>query len=121
MSKRDYLRQELDDIEHQLAGQDPDTVGEDMTDLAAIGLARYNPEIPPEQIAGLVAEARSNGRSWDQIGNRLGMSADEAREAYGQRSGKGPSAAAVAWGGIAGAVLLALRHLLRNLGGAPRA
>jgi len=119
MSKRDYVRQELADIERQLDGQDPDTAGEDMTDLAAIGLARYNPEITPEQIAGLVADARSHGRTWDQIGSRLGMSADEARKAYGHRSGRGVSAA-VAGTGIAGAVLLALRHLLRNLGGVPR-
>jgi hypothetical protein len=120
MSKRDYVRQELADIEDQLAGQDPDMAGKDISDLAAIGLARYNPKITPKQIAGLVAEARSHGRSWDQIGSRLGMSADEAREAYEHRPGKGASGA-VAKGAVAGAVLLALRHLLRNLGGVPRA
>ena len=40
MSKREYVRHELADIGDQLAGQDPGTVGEDMSDLAAIGLAR---------------------------------------------------------------------------------
>jgi hypothetical protein len=119
MNKRDYVQKELADIERQLADKDPDTVGEDMTDLAAIGLARYNPKITPEQIAELVAEARSHGRSWDQIGSRLGMSSEEARKAYGRPSG-GLWTAAVG-SGIAGAVLLALRHLLRNLGGAHRA
>jgi hypothetical protein len=120
MSKRDYVRQELADIEGQLEGQDPDMAGEDMTDLAAIGLARYNPKITPKQIAGLVAEARSYGRSWDQIGSRLGMSADEARKAYEHPSSKGLIPAAVG-SGMAAAIVLALRHLLRNLGGIPRA
>jgi hypothetical protein len=118
MSKRDYVREELADIERQIAGQDPDTIGEDVSDLAAIGLARHNPKITPKQIAELVTAARSHGRSWDQIGNRLGMSAEEARRAYGRRSGGG--SAAVAVGGLAGAVLLGLKHLLRNLGSASR-
>lgn len=87
MSKREYVRHELADIEDQLAGKDPGTVGEDMSDLAAIGLARYNPTITPGQIAELVAEARCHGRTWDQIGNRLGMSGEEARRAYGDQSG----------------------------------
>src|SRR6266496_4022153 len=114
MSKREYVRQELADIEDQLAGKDPDTVGEDMTDLAAIGLARYNPTITPSQIAELVAEARRHGRSWDQIGDRLGMSGDEARKMYGDGSGR--LLTAVATSGIGAAVLIAIRHLLRNLG-----
>jgi hypothetical protein len=114
MSKREYVRQELADIEHMLADKRPDTVGEDMSDLAAIGLARYNPKITVEQIGKLVAEARRNGRSWDQIGNRLGMSGEEACKAYGPRLGRGMRRAGV--GGIAGAVLLALRHVLRSIG-----
>jgi hypothetical protein len=87
MSKREYVRHELADIEDQLAGKDPGTLGEDMSDLAAIGLGRYNPTITPAQIAELVAEARRHGRSWDQIGNRLGMSGEEAHRVYGNRSG----------------------------------
>ena len=87
MSKREYVRHELADIGDQLAGQDPGTVGEDMSDLAAIGLARYDPTITPGQIAELVAEARRHGRSWDQIGNRLDMSDEEARRAYEDQSG----------------------------------
>ena len=43
--------------------KNPDAVGEDMTDLAAIGLARYSPTTTPSQIAELVAEARRHGRS----------------------------------------------------------
>ena len=87
MSKRGYVRQELADIEAQLADKDPDTVGEDMSDLAAVVLARYDQTITHEQIAELVAEARRNGRSWDQIGNRLGMSGEKARRAYEDQSG----------------------------------
>jgi hypothetical protein len=33
MSQRDYVREELADIERQLAGKDPDTIGEDMRPL----------------------------------------------------------------------------------------
>ena len=117
MSKREYVRHELADIEDQLAAQDPGTVGEDMSDLAAIGLARYDPAIMPGQIAELVVEARRNGRSWDQIGNRLGMSGEEARRAYEDQSG-GLMTAIVASGA---GVLMALRHLLRNLGKVSRA
>jgi len=76
VSKRGYVRQELADIEAQLADKDPDTVGEDMSDLAAVVLARYDQTITHEQIAELVAEARRRGRSWDQIANRLGMSGE---------------------------------------------
>jgi hypothetical protein len=118
MSKRDYLREELADIDRQVAGKDPDAIGEDMSDLADIGLARYDPKITPRQIAKLVTVARRHGRSWEQIGSRLGMSAEEARKAYERRSGGGLGAAAA--GGLAGAALLGLRHLLRNLGGVPR-
>ena len=54
MSKRGYVRQELADIEARLADKDPDTVGEDMSDLAAVVLARYDQTITHEQIAELV-------------------------------------------------------------------
>src|ERR1700693_4847743 len=107
MNKREYVRQELADIDDQLAGKDPGAVGEDLSDLAAIGLARYNPAITPGQIAELVAEARRHGRSWDQIGNRLGMSDEEARKAYGNNSGG--LITAIAASGVGAAVLMALR------------
>src|SRR5580692_9788876 len=86
MSKRDYVREELADIERQLADKNPDAIGEDMSDLAAIGLARYDSEITPEQIARLVAVARGHGRSWEEIGSRLSISAENARKAYERRS-----------------------------------
>jgi hypothetical protein len=114
MSKREYVRHELADIEDQLADKNPDAVGEDMTDLAAIGLARYSPTTTPSQITELVAEARRHGRSWDQIGNRLGMSGDEARKVYGD--GSSGLLTAVATSGVGAAVLIAIRHLFRNLG-----
>jgi hypothetical protein len=119
MSKRDYVRDELADIERQIADKDPDDIGEDMSDLAAIGLARYDPKITPEQIAELVAAARGNGRSWDQIGNRLGMSGEETRKTYGRKS-SGQSGLAIVVGGAAGVALIVLRHLVRNLGRVPR-
>src|SRR5260370_1599937 len=115
MSKREYVRQELGDIERQVAGKRPDAVGEDMSDLAAIGTARYDPKITVEQIGKLVAEARSHGRSWEQIGDRLGMSGEEAREAYDRRSGGGGIRAPAVRTGIAGAMLLALRPVVRRI------
>lgn len=122
MSKRDYVREELADIESQVADKNPDAIGEDMSDLAAIGLARYDPKTTPEQIAKLVAVARSHGRGWEEIGSRLGMSAEDARKTYEHpaRGSRGRLGVAVAGGSIAAAVL-ALRHLLRSLGGVPRA
>jgi hypothetical protein len=115
MSKRGYVRQELGDIERKLAGKRPDAVGEDMSDLAAIGMARYDPKITVEQIGKLVAEARSRGRSWEQIGSRLGMTGEEARKAYERHSSGNRVLTAVARTGVAGAVLLALRHVLRSI------
>jgi hypothetical protein len=88
-------------------------------DLVAIGLARYNPTVIPGQIAELVAEARRHGRSWDQIGDRLGMSGEEARTAYEDQSG-GLITVIVA-SGLGAAVLMMLRHQLRNLGRVSRA
>jgi len=119
MSKRDYVREELADIERQVAGKSPDAIGEDVSDLAAIGLARYDPKITPGRITKLVTVARGHGRSWEEIGSRLGMSAEDARKAYEHRS-RGRLGAAVAGSGIAAAAALALRHLLRSLGGVPR-
>jgi hypothetical protein len=118
VSKRDYVQQELADIEAQLADKNPDTVGEDLPDLAAVGLARYDQTTTPEQIAELVAEARRRGRSWDQIGNRLGMSGEEARKEYGH--GSGGLRAAIVASGVAGAVVVVLR-LIRNLSRMPHA
>jgi hypothetical protein len=118
MSKRDYVREELADIESQVVDKNPDAIGEDVSDLAAIGLARYDPKITPEQVAKLVAIARSHGRSWEEIGSRLGMSAEDARKAHEHRS-HGRLGVAVAGGSLAAAVL-ALRHFLRSLGGVPR-
>jgi hypothetical protein len=91
MSKRDYVREELADIERQVAGKSPDAIGVDMSDLAAIGLARYDRKITPEQIAKLVRVARTHGRNWEEIGSRLGMSAEEARNAYDQRPSDAPA------------------------------
>jgi len=119
MSRPDYVREELADIERQVVGKNPHAIGEDMSDLAAIGLARYDPKITPGQIAKPVTVARGHGRSWGEIGSRLGMSAEDARKAYEHRS-RGRQGGAVAGGGIAATAALALRHLIRSLGGVPR-
>jgi hypothetical protein len=60
----------------------PADAKEDLRDLGVIGYANTLPGVTPQMLAMLIAEARRNGRSWDQIGRRLGMTAAEAESAY---------------------------------------
>jgi hypothetical protein len=60
----------------------PADAKEDLRDLGVIGYANTLPGVTPEMLAMLIAEARRNGRSWDQIGRRLGMTVAEAESAY---------------------------------------
>jgi hypothetical protein len=59
---------------------------EDMRDLGVIGYANSLPGIRPSVLRELIATARRNGRSWDEIGRRLSMTAGEAEAAYGRLS-----------------------------------
>ena len=89
MSKREYVRQELADIEDQVAGKDPGSVGEDMSDLAALGLARYNPTITPVRSLSLCAG--EGFAVMGAVGTRLATDsacpADEARRPTGTAPG----------------------------------
>lgn len=82
MTRREYVARELEDIDRQLAGRDPGDVGHDQSDLGAIGAARYKPGITESEVRNLVTVALQRGRTWSQIGARLGMSAEEAKRFY---------------------------------------
>jgi hypothetical protein len=50
--------------------------------LGVIGYANELPGVTPKIMSDLIAAARANGRSWEEIGNRLGMSGEEAAAAF---------------------------------------
>lgn len=56
--------------------------GDVMSDLAALGEARYR-DIPALEVVRRVAFAREHGRPWPQIAQYLGMTERQARVAYG--------------------------------------
>jgi len=57
-------------------------VGDDMSDLAALGETRYG-DVPAYEVASRVAVARERGREWWQIAQYLGITERQARIAYG--------------------------------------
>jgi hypothetical protein len=65
-----------------LAGPAPEDAVADLRDLGVIGFANELPGITPHTMRTLIAGARQKGRSWDDIGRRLDMTADEAEYAY---------------------------------------
>jgi hypothetical protein len=78
MSRADAAQQ----IAAYLAGPVPENTVADLRDLGVIGFANELPGITPETMRTLIAGARQKGRSWDDIGRRLDMTADEAELAY---------------------------------------
>lgn len=78
MSRADAAQQ----IAAYLAGPAPGDSVADLRDLGVIGFANELPGITPETMRTLIAGARQKGRSWDDIGRRLDMTADEAERAY---------------------------------------
>ena len=78
MSRADAAQQ----IAAYLAGPAPENSTVDLRDLGVIGFANELPGITPETMRTLIAGARQKGRSWDDIGRRLDMTADEAERAY---------------------------------------
>jgi hypothetical protein len=65
-----------------LAGPVPEDAVADLRDLGVIGFANELPGITPETMRTLIAGARQKGRSWDEIGRRLDMTAAEAERTY---------------------------------------
>jgi hypothetical protein len=60
----------------------PDGAVEDLRDLGVIGYANDLPGATPPLMHRLIGQARANGRSWDEIGRRLDLTAAEAEAAY---------------------------------------
>ena len=78
MSRADAAKE----IAAYLAGPAPENAVEDLRDLGMIGFANELPGITPQTMRTLIAGARQKGRSWDEIGRRLDMTADEAERDY---------------------------------------
>lgn len=70
------------EIAAYLAGPAPEDSVADLRDLGVIGFANELSGITPQTMRTLIAGARQKGRSWDAIGRRLDMTADEAELAY---------------------------------------
>lgn len=78
MSRADAAQE----IASYLAGPVPEGAVEDLRDLGVIGFANELPGVTPLTMRTLIAGARQKGRSWQEIGRRLDMTADEAEEAF---------------------------------------
>ena len=78
MSRADAAQE----IAAYLAGPVPDNAVGDLRDLGVIGFANELPGVTPQTMRTLIAGARQRGRSWDDIGRRLDMTADEAERTY---------------------------------------
>jgi hypothetical protein len=85
------------EIAAYLAGPVPEDAAEDLRDLGVIGFANELPGITPQTMRTLIAGARQKGRSWDDIGRRLDMTADEAECTYRKLSEPGQSERPADW------------------------
>jgi hypothetical protein len=82
MSRTDAAQE----IAAYLAGPVPDDAVADLRDLGVIGFPNELPGITLLTMRTLIAGARQKGRSWDEIGRRLDMTADDAERAYRELS-----------------------------------
>ena len=89
-----------------------------MSGLAAVGLARDDQTISLSRSPSLWRRLAIVDVAGTRLGNRLGMSGEEARKEYGH--GAGGLRTAIVASGVAGAVVVVLR-LIRNLGSMPHA
>ena len=81
MSRRDDERRRR--YEERFGSIPPETHEvTDVSDLGALGEAQLS-DLSAEDIARRVAAARKRGRSWRQIAAFLGISARQAKKAYG--------------------------------------
>ncbi len=69
-------------IEEYLAEPMPAEAVADLRDLGVIGYANELPGVTPGIMHDLIATARANGRTWQEIGNRLDMTDEEAEAAF---------------------------------------
>ena len=101
MSRADAAQE----IAAYLAGPVPEDAVADLRDLGVIGFANELPGITPETMRTLIAGARQKGRSWDEIGRRLDMTADEAERAYRELSETNGSHRPADWRHVLAAIL----------------
>jgi hypothetical protein len=78
MSRADAAQE----IAAYLAGPKPEDAVADLRDLGVIGFANELRGVTQETMRTLIAGARQKNRSWNEIGRRLDMTADEAELAY---------------------------------------
>lgn len=84
---REELERAADQAEAWLDSLDPAaTPAEDPADLRRIGLALRALAEDQQELDRAVTAARTNGRSWAEIGLVLGITRQSARERYGQRA-----------------------------------
>jgi hypothetical protein len=69
-------------INEYLAEPMPAGAVADLRDLGVIGYANELPGVTPTIMCDLIGAARANGRTWEQIGNRLDMTGEEAEVAF---------------------------------------
>jgi hypothetical protein len=69
-------------IDEYLAEPMPAEAVADLRDLGVIGFANELPGVTPTIMHDLIATACANGRTWQEIGNRLDMSGEEAEAAF---------------------------------------
>jgi hypothetical protein len=93
------------EIASYLAGPAPEDAVADLRDLGVIGFANELPGITPQTMRTLIAGARQKGRSWDDIGRRLDMTADEAERAYRKLSEPGQPERPIHWRHVVAAAL----------------
>ncbi len=86
---REELERAAAEAESWLDSLDPAaTPAKDPSDLRRIGLSLRGLANEQREVDEAVAAARTNGRSWAEIGLVLGISRQSARERYGQRAGR---------------------------------
>jgi hypothetical protein len=78
MGKPDVLAK----IDEYLAEPMPDEAVADLRDLGVIGYANELPGVTPSIMHDLIAAARAHGRSWQEIGDRVDMTGEEAEAAF---------------------------------------
>jgi hypothetical protein len=85
------------EIAAYLAGPAPENAVSDLRDLGVIGFANELPGVTPQTMQTLIAGARQKGRTWDEIGRRLDMTATEAESIYRKLSEPAPPERLADW------------------------
>jgi hypothetical protein len=114
MSRADAAQE----IAAYLAGPVSENAVGDLRDLGVIGFANELPGITPETMRTLIAGARQKGRSWQEIGRRLDMTAAQAERAYQKLSDTDRLDQPAEWRHVIAAILGTLATAADALSGA---